>query len=269
MAVFDILNEISEKQVTKTSLGEERIFGAVVGIVASNYEKEMPGRICVNIPVRDKEANQLKWAKVAAPYTGKKWGQYFLPEIGDQVLLLFEDGNIEKPYIIGSIPTDKDQFLKKSVGENNEIKQIMTRNGNKIVFEDGKDDGQKDKISIVTAEEMHQLILDNENQKILLEDKEGNCRVEMQTGNGKMLIHAEKKLEITVGDKIKISMNGETGKLKIEADAVSVEASRKMTLATDGSAKLSGQQTVIEGTSSLKNSCSGMVVIEGSPIKIG
>ena len=104
MSLYDIIGEISEKQVTKTSTGDARISGVMVGIVAKNYDKDMPGRVCVTIPTRDKEANELQWARTAQPSSGTTWGHYFLPEVGDQVLLAFEGGNIEKPYIIGCIP---------------------------------------------------------------------------------------------------------------------------------------------------------------------
>lgn len=269
MSVFDIFDEISGKQVTKTQLGEERIFGGVVGIVASNYEKEMPGRICVNIPVRDENANQLKWAKVAAPYTGREWGQYFLPEENDQVLLLFEDGNIEKPYIVGCIPKDNDKFLKKSVDEKNKIKQIMTRHGSRITFEDDEEEGDKDKITVSTAKDSHQMVMDNGKKQILMQDKEGNCKIEMGTEKGEISIHAAKKLTVTVGDSITVTMNGDSGTVKIDAKKVEVQASDKLSLSCDGNAKLSGQQTIVEGSSSVKNQSSGMMTIEGKPIKLG
>ena len=48
--------------------------------MAENYSQEMPGRLRVIIPVRDGDANQLKWAKMAMPYMGRDWGSYFLPE---------------------------------------------------------------------------------------------------------------------------------------------------------------------------------------------
>ena len=134
MALFDVLDTVSGKQMTKTEYGDERIYGIAVGIVAENYTQEMPGRLCVTVPVRDTDANRLKWAKVAMPYIGAGWGMYFLPEKGDQALLVFEDGNIEKPYVIGCIPRDKDKFLKKSANEKNQTKQIQTRNGSRIVI---------------------------------------------------------------------------------------------------------------------------------------
>ena len=55
------------------------------------------------------------------------------------MLLAFEQGNIEKPYVIGCIPKDSDQILKKSVDEDNQYKKIVTRNGNTLYFEDNKE----------------------------------------------------------------------------------------------------------------------------------
>ena len=101
MSLYEIMDEITSKQITKTETGENRIFGLLTGIVTENYDKEMPGRVCVQIPVRDENANVLKWARVAMPSGGEKWGHYFIPETGDQVVLAFEEGNIEKPYVRG------------------------------------------------------------------------------------------------------------------------------------------------------------------------
>lgn len=270
MALFDIIGSVTEKQVTKTEFGDERIYGTIVGIVAENYTQEMPGRLCVTVPVRDTDANQLKWAKVAMPYMGPGWGTYFLPEKGDQVLLIFEDGNIEKPYVIGCIPKDKDKFLRKSADEHNGIKQIQTRNGSRITFQDDEnEDGAKDKITIATAQDEHHIDIDNEMDKISIYDKEKNCLVELSTERGVMKIHAQQKLELTVGDTIKVVMNGDSGKIKIETDDMAVSASKKIKLNADGNIGISGRQVSTEATSMLKNESSGMLSLAGKPIKMG
>lgn len=270
MALFDIIDSVSEKQITKTEFGDERIYGVVVGIVAENYTQEMPGRLCVTIPVRDTDANQLKWAKVAMPYMGAGWGTYFLPEKGDQVLLVFEDGNIEKPYVIGSIPRDRDKFLKKSADEQNKIKQIQTRNGSRITFwDDENEDGGKDKITIATAQDEHHIDIDNETDKISVYDKEKKCLVEMSTNQGIMKIHAEQRLELTVGDTVKVVINGDSGKIKVDTDDLTVNASKKIKLEADGNFKVSGRQVGIEAASLLKSESSGMLSLAGKPIKLG
>lgn len=270
MALLDIVNEISEKQVYKTETGDQRIWGVVIGIVTENYHKDMPGKVRVQIPIRDEDANVLKWAKIARPYSGKDWSFYYLPEINDQVLLAFEHGNIEMPYIIGAVPRDNDGIIRKSADEDNQIKQIVTKHGSSLVFEDHKEgDGEKDKIRVLTAGKAHELLLDNENKKILFSDKEKHCVVEMKTEDGEIKITAEKKLRIQVGDTIKINLNGENGTIRIEADKFQVNASKSMECKTDGTAKISGQQTIIDASSSLKVNSNGMVTIAGSPIKIG
>ncbi len=270
MALFDIIDSVTEKQVTKTEFGDERIYGTVVGIVAENYTQEMPGRLCVTVPVRDTDVNQLKWAKMVMPYIGGGWGSYFLPEKGDQVLLIFEDGSIEKPYVIGCIPRDKDKFLRKSANEHNQIKQLQTRNGSRITFwDDENEDGAKDKITIATAQDEHHIDIDNELDKISIYDKEKKCLVEMSTDQGVIRIHAEQKLELTVGDTIKVVMNGDSGKIKVETDDLSVHASKKVKLEADGNIKISGRQVSTEATSMLKSESSGMLSLAGKPIKLG
>lgn len=270
MALFDIFDEISEKQIMKTEVGDQRIFGAVIGIVALNYSDQMPGRLCVTIPVRDDQANQLKWAKMAFPYTGAKWGHYFLPEKDDQVILVFEDGNIEKPYVIGCIPRDSDNFLKKSATENNQIKQIQTRNGSRITFfDDVEEEGAKDTITVSTAQDAHTMIFDNEKKLISVMDKEKNCSVEMATEEGNIKINAKSKITITVGDTIKVIMNGENGTVSIDCDKLQVKASKNAKIEADGNAKVSGKQVTVEASSALKLSSGGMVAVEGKPIKLG
>ena len=126
MGLYDVLQDISEQQVTKTETGDTRIYGVMIGIVAKNYSEDMKGRLCVTIPTRDKGKgkSELQWARLVMPSGGQKWGTYFMPEIGDQVLLAFEGGNIEKPYVIGCIQRYSDDFLKKAVDKNNTFKKI-------------------------------------------------------------------------------------------------------------------------------------------------
>lgn len=270
MGLFDVIDEIAEKQIVKTETGDNRIFGVMTGIVAKNYDKDMPGRICVTIPVRDNDANELKWARMVMPSSGKSWGHYFLPEVGDQVLLVFEQGNIEKPYVIGCIPKDNNSFLTKSVDANNQYKKIITKNGNSIIFEDNKEgEGDNDKIEIVTAKEGHSIMLDNEKKQIAIKDKEGKNQILLKTEAGHMQINAEKKLVINVGDNITVTMNGNNGAVSIECNKFNVKAGNGIMMESNASAKLSGANVGIEATSALKANSSGTTIIQGTPIKIG
>lgn len=271
MGLYDIMDEIAAKQVTKSETGDNRILGVVVGIVAKNYEQKMPGRVCVQVPVRDDDANELQWARVAMPSSGKNWGHYFQPEEGDQVLLAFEHGNIEKPYVIGCVPKDSNPFLTKAVHEKNQYKKIITKNGNTIQFDDGEDEeGKQDRISIYTAKEAHRIILDNEKKEITVGDKDGKNQMVIKTedDNGNISIKTEKKLTISVGDSITVTMNADSGTVNIKCSKFTVDASDSSEIKTNGKMGISGGNVSVEASSMLKAESSGLTSISGSPTKI-
>ncbi|MDO4292941.1 MAG: phage baseplate assembly protein V [Eubacteriales bacterium] len=270
MGFYDIMDEIAAKQALKTDTGDNRMFGVTLGVVTKNYEKTMPGCVCVRVPVRDEDANELKWARVAMPSSGRGWGHYFLPEAGDQVLLAFEQGNIEKPYVVGCIPKDSNSFLTKSVKEKNQLKRIVTKNGSTIEFEDAPEgEGTKDKISVYTAGEAHRVILDNEKNQILVSDKDGRNQIELKTETGNMRVLAEKKLTIQVGDNIEITLNGSSGTVSVSCSKLKVEASGSININSSGAAKLGGANVSLSASGTLKAESSGVASLSGAPVKIG
>lgn len=286
MGLYEILDEITERQITKTETGDNRIWGVMVGIVAKNYDPNstaaggansgadaMDGRVCVTIPTRDDKANELKWARVAMPSSGSKWGHYFLPEVGDQVLLAFEGGNIEKPYVIGCIPRTADKFLKGSVDKDNQFKRIVTRHGTTILFEDNSKDeeGRKDKLTLETAGKTLQILMDNENEKIRIGDKAREDFIEMYTheGSGTLKVQIKSKIEIKVGDKITMTLNGESGAVSIKADSILLEGGNNVKVQSDSSVKLEAPQVAASASSSLKLNSSGTASVSGSTVSVG
>ena len=286
MGLYDMIDAITERQVTKTEMGDNRIFGVVVGVVAKNCDPNsataggsssgadaMDGRVCVTIPTRDAGANELKWARVVMPSSGSKWGHYFLPEVGDQVLLAFEGGNIEKPYVIGCVPKASDKFLKGSVDKDNQFKRIVTRHGTTILFEDnsGDSEGGKDKLTLETAGRQLKILLDNENEKIIIQEKEREDFIEMYThqGSGTLKVQIKSKIEFKVGDKITMTLNGESGAVSIKAESILLEGSSKVEAKSDSSVKLEAAQVAAEARSALKLESSGSTKLGGSTVSIG
>lgn len=270
MALYDEIDKISRRNTVKTNTGDERIYGVAIGIVAEDYSDQMPGRICVVIPTRDADANKLRWAKVVPSYGGNKWGDYFIPEKNDQVLLAFENGNIEKPFVIGSVHRDKDKLISECTNKDNQIKKIKTRNGSNITFFDSieDDNGEKDKISVTTANESHTFLLDNENKKMEIHDKEKKCHVEMLTEEGVINVKAAKKLVLKVGDNITITMDGDKGKITVKANDISVNAGNNINVGASGNIKLEGQQLVENASSGMKLSAE-MLTASASMVKLG
>ncbi|MCR5451837.1 MAG: phage baseplate assembly protein V [Lachnospiraceae bacterium] len=263
MGLYDVIDEIAKKDITKTETGDSRILGVVIGEVVKNHSETLPGRVCVTVPIRDKEANELKWARVAMPSSGKDWGHYFLPEIGDQVLVAFEQGNIEKPFIIGCVPKDADSFFKKSQDKDNNIKRIVTRHGSTLRFDDS-DDGEKEKITLETAGEAHIIVLDNEKKTISIKNKDGSCGMEMNTEKGTIEIKDDKKITIKSGDS-QIIMDGNSKSILIKADSIELKATKSLKLSSDGETKVSGQAVTAEATGQALNLKSGTSVSFSAP----
>ncbi len=273
MALFEIVDEIAQKQVEKTEIGDNRIFGVVIGQVTNNYDQNMPGRVCVSILTRDDKANQLLWARVAQPSSGKSWGHYFLPEVGDFVLVVFEQGNIERPYVIGCIPLINDSFLKGSVDEKNKNKRIVTKHGSTIYFEDNPDDddGGKDKIFIRTAKEEHRIEMDNEKDCITISDKDAKNIIKINTpdGKGNIEVKTDQKLTVKVGDKITLTMNGSNGTVELNASKINLKATDSIKEEANGRVEITGANMQIKGNSMTKLESGGPVTVSGTPIKLG
>jgi uncharacterized protein involved in type VI secretion and phage assembly len=269
VALYDIIDDIAGRQLTKTDTGDNRIHGIVIGLVAKNYDENMPGRVCVTVPTRDEKANELQWARLVQPSSGNSWGHYFLPEVGDQVVLVFEGGNIEKPYIIGCVCKERDRFLAQSADEHNQFKRIVTKNGSTLTFEDNQQgDGENDKITLQTAGKGHTISLDNENNVIQIIDKSKDNSITMKTQDGEMNIKIKSKITINCGE-VRITLNGESGAVSIRANEVNVSTSNQLKVKSDGMVKVDGAQIATNASSMHKTQSGGMVMIKGSPIKIG
>lgn len=273
MGLFDVMDDIAQKQVLKTDTGDNRITGVVVGKVVKNYEEGMVGRVCVSIPVRDSGEEGLKWARLAFPSFGSEWGHYFLPEVGDQVLVVFEQGNIERPFVIGCVPKDKDKFLKQSATEKNDKKRIVTKHGNAINFidssEDGGDSGEKDRIEIVTATNQHYITLDNDKKKLTIGDKDKKCLIELNTDpdKGEITIKADKKITFQAGD-VTLVLNGNNTRAELKNAKFKVSDAESIEFEAQKSLSMSAPNFKAEAGTSLKLS-GGAVSVSGSPIKMG
>ncbi len=104
------------------------------GQVLDNADPEGLGRVKVQFPWQLNISASTPWIKTLTPYAGSGRGFYFVPEKGEEVLVGFEGGNPEKPYVIGGgfNANAKSGFADK---ENN-IKAIRTRSGNTIELND-------------------------------------------------------------------------------------------------------------------------------------
>jgi len=88
--------------------------------------------------------NSSCWIRVSQTWAGKKWGAFFTPRIGNEVLVSFIDGDPDRPIIMGSVYNGDNQAPYASAKSQSGFKSHSTKEGatsdfNELRFEDKKD----------------------------------------------------------------------------------------------------------------------------------
>lgn len=154
-----------------------KCFGVVVGIVTNNRDPDNMHRVKVRFPWLS-HCDESNWARVASPMAGKGRGAYFLPEIDDEVLLAFEHGSIDHPYIVGSLWGGKDQPHESNSDGANDNRGIKSRSGHVLRL---CDKSGEESVEIIDKSGDNKIVITTSENKILIEAK-GNIEITSNTG---------------------------------------------------------------------------------------
>lgn len=127
------------------------------------------------------------WLRMAQPYAGGGKGFSFIPEIGEEVMIDFEGGNAERPYVKGTLYNgvdDVDGAWVASNNSHNKVKAIRTRNGHTIEIHDEGNDGY---IRIYDNEKENYILTFSTDQKLIKLESTGN--IELYAKND-IIMHA-------------------------------------------------------------------------------
>ncbi|MEW6051220.1 MAG: phage baseplate assembly protein V [Candidatus Zixiibacteriota bacterium] len=180
------------------------------GLVTDNDDPEGLGRVKVKLPWLPD--NDTPFLRIAWPDAGNERGWFLMPEVDDEVLVGFEQGNPDSPVVIGCLYNGKDKpavaggsFLE---GGKVKIKEFKTRNGNIVRFTDVDGDEQ---VEILQKDGKNSITMKVSGPSIMIESKDGDITIK-----GKNLT--------LDGDTIKLNTKQDIGlksgtDLKIEAGA--------------------------------------------------
>jgi uncharacterized protein involved in type VI secretion and phage assembly len=131
-----------------------RMYGVVIGVVSNTDDPDSLARVKVSYPWLGDDA-ESPWARVVTPMAGGDRGIVCRPEVGDEVLVAFEHGDMRFPYVIGAVwnGVDGPPQHRGADGDNN-IRMIRSRSGHEILLDDT--DGSE-KITIVDSSESHKI----------------------------------------------------------------------------------------------------------------
>lgn len=108
-----------------------KIKGVVTGQVVSRDDPDQQGRVQVSLPFLGGQ-NDSYWAPVATLLAGGSSGSWFMPEIGDEVLIAFNQEDVNHPYILGFLWNGQDQ----PPDNNPKHRTILTPGHNMLQFDD-------------------------------------------------------------------------------------------------------------------------------------
>ena len=178
--------------------------GLQIGI-AEAFEKDPDEhyRIRVRIPAWGEEAGPV-WARLATPDGGNERGFFFLPEVGDELVLGFLHEDPRQVIVLGSlysqgqpppVPADK-------IDENNFLKGLYSREGIKVEVD------EENKAITIWTSDQQQIALHEKEKKIEIKDLNGNTIVMNDSGitiksAKNLVLEATKNVEIK-GQKVDV-----------------------------------------------------------------
>ncbi|BDD09409.1 type IV secretion protein Rhs [Fulvitalea axinellae] len=235
--------------------------GLLTGVVKQLDEDPEDGfRVMVNIPVLFQDGENV-WARMSNFYSTSGQGVFFIPEIGDEVILGFVNGDPSAPIVLGSLYSGKNK-APYDMTKDNYTKAFTTKAENKIEFNDEK------KIITITTPAENKVVLDDDQGSILIQDKNSNkmtmddSGICLQDKNGNKITMSSGGIEIKSASDVKINatqniqasatMDAEvkaTNNVKISGLQITNTANAKFSASGNAQAELvSSGQTAVKGT---------------------
>jgi uncharacterized protein involved in type VI secretion and phage assembly len=217
-----------------------------IGFVKDNRDPEKLGRVRVLLNWNpDEEERWTPWIRISQPHGGFNKGFYYIPEITEEVMVGFENGNAEKPYVIGSV-YDGEQHPDKGkwYSDTNDIKAIRTRNGHTIEIHDQNDDGF---IRIYDNEKDTYVLTFSTDKKLIRLESKGNIEL---FADADIVMQAGNDIRMLAGNDMKSVANKNMTESAGENLSITVGASADITIGNNLSIK-TGSDAMIESGNNL------------------
>lgn len=191
------------------------------------------------------------WIRVAQNWAGNRWGAFFFPRVGQEVLVEFLDGDPDQPLISGALyngeqmpPYDLPGGKTQSGIKTRSTKEGSNENFNEIRFEDEKGN----ELIYVHAEKDHELhvendllsLVENNSNEIVKNDSqllvENNCQ---QTVKNNFNLQVDNNLSQKVGKELVIDAGS---KITIKSGGASIS------LSSSGAIDLKGNSIKVNGS---------------------
>ena len=184
--------------------GGNPLAGVAIAEVITNRDDTNQGRVQLRLPWMP---GVEPWARVASGSAGPNRGIYFIPQVGDEVLVAFQHGDVRDPYIVGTLWNAKDLPPGTAPLDPVEKRFIRTPAGHEIVMDD------KAKSVTVRTCDGHTIVMDPDAVEVVTKGGTASVRLE---ASGSVLVKADVKIELKAPS---ITLDATTLEMKSSASA--------------------------------------------------
>lgn len=227
--------------------------GLVVGRVTNSNDPDKAGKVKVTFVGRaDRE--ESNWARVLCLGAGKDRGLVVLPEVGDEVLVGFESGDLRQPVVLGGLFGSQSTMPLVKTERDVEARSLTSRLGHVVEVKDGTAPGDQH-VLLQLAGKKHELRMAKDKVDLVVPDGV--------------------PLSIKVGGQSSLVFDGK-GSLTITAVNITMEAKGNLTTTSNGAMKIeskatldmAGMATTLKANATLQVQSSGPATIKGMPVAI-
>ncbi len=225
------------------------LLNGIVKKIAADPESQY--RILVEIPLLESNGEGI-WARLSNFYASNGAGAFFMPEIGDEVVLGFLNSDARYPLILGSMysSTSHQPFKGLVPEDENQLKAIVSRSGIALQFDD------KNKVLTLLTPAGNAVVLNEKDKAVSLQDQNGNS-IFMNPGGISMKsskdIHIEAAKSLTLKAQQRVSIEAAGGDISLKGMNIKETASVAYTL--------EGGQSVHISSAAQLSLNSGMIMI--------
>ena len=239
-----------------------RVPGVAPAVVTNLNDPDQLGRIRVKLPWLDDNV-ETGWIRVAHMAASNGYGGLFMPEVGDEVLVGFDRGDLNHGYVIGHLYNGNDKPGKdwpdtikngKSV-----TRRLTSRTRQGLVF---FDDDSKKGLRVRTGDEKNWIDL-NESKTLIDVNSEGKVSI---LAGGDITIEAQGNMTLKAANKLSL-----TGEMGVSIQGQSFEAKAKLGATVDagtGALSLKGMSGEMATNTTCTVKSTGILTVQGSLVKI-
>ena len=114
---------------------DKKVFGVVTATVINNIDCSGEAKVQLQLPWLP---GYMPWARMSTPMAGLGRGTYFIPQIGDEVLVAFNHGDVREPYVLGGTWNTIDRPPSTAPTDPVTTRKIRTPLGHELSFDEAQ-----------------------------------------------------------------------------------------------------------------------------------